>query len=163
MATPANRTGSSSPPQRSALIAFVVAMCLFFGAGFFGVWLAGQVAPASLVAPMIGLLTLPLAFIIGMHFWLGVALFAALWTLCRRLLRAQTLRDGATVAAVPPGAFVFVPVATVVSVLAGGLMVALGSASGALATLAIYGASGLAYGSLCWLSARSGYLPFPAE
>ena len=64
---------------------------------------------------------------------------------------------------IPGGSIVFVPTALVVFGVAGLLMGVFGSSFGVILMVGLYLAVGLAYGTACWLLARSGYLPFPQE
>jgi hypothetical protein len=64
---------------------------------------------------------------------------------------------------IPPGSIAFVPVCVVLVGCAGLLIGVLGSSIGVITTVALYLMLGLAYGTACWLFARSGYLPFPQE
>jgi hypothetical protein len=66
-------------------------------------------------------------------------------------------------AEIPAGSIVFVPVSVAFVGAAGLLIGILGSSLGILATLGLYVLLGFGYGTLCWLAARSGYLPFPIE
>lgn len=144
--------------RRPAALTVPIVMLLFLGSGAAGVWLADSIAPNFILAPMIGLFALPLAFIVGMHAWLGWALIIALVTIARR---GRQLRDGPP--RIPPGAGAFVPVSLLIS-LAAGLALGIASADHSLATvLALYALVGLAYGRLCRRLAETGYLPFPEE
>lgn len=137
----------------------LVLAILFLGGGAAGVGLSELLAPESILAQFVGLFTFAVPFILGMHYWLGLAIVLALWRLARVGWDGMaTMRLKA-----PPGSFVFVPTCTLLVGGAGLLIGILGSSLGIVATLGLYLLAGLAYGTACWLAARSGYLPFLPE
>lgn len=153
------------PTQRPAIVTMPITIALFLGGGIGGVALATYLAPDSIVANFVGLLALPFAFLTGMQFWLGFALFSALVYGVRKLA-GRVDESSSSVAGdrgVPPGSYSFLLTSLVVSVGAGVVMAIVATRLGFLATLLIYLLVGLAYGVTCWLLARSGYLPFPEE
>jgi hypothetical protein len=52
----------------------LVLVLLFLGGGSFGVWLAGRLAPESILAQFVGLFSFSLPFAIGLQSWLGAAI-----------------------------------------------------------------------------------------
>lgn len=57
-----------------AIIAFLVMTAVFFGGAISGLLLALTLSPQFPFAVWLGLCSLPLAFIIGAHLWLGLAM-----------------------------------------------------------------------------------------
>ena len=137
---------------------FVLAV-LFLGGGLLGVGLSQWLAPDSILAQFVGLFTFPLPFVVGLQSWLGLAIGLALW---RTALHGPMTPDERRTA-IPAGSFVFVPASVTLIGCAGFLVGILGSSLGILATLGLYVLAGLGYGTICWLCARSGYLPFLPE
>ena len=135
----------------------LVLATLFLGGGLLGVALSQWLAPESILAQFVGLFSFSAPFIVGLQWWLGLALGIALWrTAWHGPMTPEERRT-----AIPAGSFVFVPVSVTLAAVAGVLIGILGSSLGFLATLGLYVLLGLGYGTACWLCARSGYLPFP--
>lgn len=138
----------------------LVLVLLFLGGGSFGVWLAGRLAPESILAQFVGLFSFSLPFAIGLQSWLGAAIVVELIRLIgRRGRRLPPEQRSAT----PPGSFVFVPICAGLVTCAGLLIGVFGSSLGVIATTALYMLLGSGYGVACWLFARAGYLPIPQE
>jgi hypothetical protein len=154
-----------TPAQRPAIVTMPITLALFFGGGVGGVALASLLAPDSILANFVGLLALPFAFITGMQFWLGFALFSALIHGVRRLLgRAEAPRESvANARAVPPGAYAFLFTSAAASIGSGFIIGLVSTRTGVFSTLLIYLLVGLVYGVACWLLAGFGFLPFPEE
>ena len=151
---------SVSPPGKPARPTWptiVLLPVLFLGGGAAGVGLSQLLAPQSFVAQFVGLFSFPVAFVAGLHLWLGFAIAIALW---RTLTRGPRKADGVEI---PGGSIVFVPACVVIIGCAGLLIGIFGSSLGIIATTGLYLLLGLGYGIACWLTARSGYLPFPQE
>lgn len=143
----------------SVWLQVLVLTVLFLGGGLAGASLSNLLAPESILAQFVGLFTFAFPFILGMHYWLGLAIVIALWRLARHGRAGMAkMRVKA-----PPGSIVFVPTCTVLVGVAGLLIGMLGSSLGIVATVGLYLLAGLAYGTACWLAARSGYLPFLPE
>lgn len=138
----------------------LVLVLLFLGGGSFGVWLAGRLAPDSILAQFVGLFSFSLPFAIGLQSWLGAAIIVEVIRLIAR--RGRRLPPEAR-SATPPGSFVFVPTCAGLITCAGLLIGVLGSSLGVIATTALYLLLGIGYGVACWLFARAGYLPIPQE
>jgi hypothetical protein len=144
-------------PVRSGWLQALALTVLFLGGGVAGSGIAQRLAPDSIVAAFVGLFTFAVPFVVGLHLWLGLAIGIALWRLARHGRRG--LSD--TPSPVPPGSAVFVPVCTLLVGGAGLLVGVFGSSLGVVTTVGLYLLLGLGYGTVCWLCARSGYLPFP--
>jgi hypothetical protein len=154
-----SRSSPNDASRRSAWLQVGTLAVLFLGGGAAGVGLSWFLAPDSVVAQFVGLFTFPLPFVIGLQAWLGLAIGVAMW---RTAVRGPATPADAR-SETPAGSIVFVPV-SVAFVGAVGLVIGmLGSSLGILATFGLYVLLGLSYGTLCWLAARSGYLPFPME
>jgi hypothetical protein len=151
-----NETTERGPSVWLQVLALIV---LFLGGGIAGSGLTQWLAPDSILAAFFGLFAFPLAFMLGMQSWVGLAIGIALWRTATRgpLTPAQRRTE------VPAGSFVFVPIAVTMVGGAGLLIGLLGSSLGVLATFGLYVLLGLGYGTACWLCARSGYLPWPTE
>lgn len=134
---------------------------LFFGGGYLGGQLSSVLAPDSGLAELVSFLTLPAAFVIGMVAWAGGAVLGAV----RRIVQRSTASVKETVlnTAVPPGSFAFVPVALVTGLAAGAVVGAVSQRLGFGWVFCLYGGIGFSYGTVCWMLARTGYLPFPRD
>ena len=140
----------------SAIITFLVMSAVFFGGAVGGFLLADALAPEFRFAAWLGLCSLPLAFILGAHLWLGLALLK----MAGRFLRhAAQGRKQARSDAVPPGSIAFVFTALGISTLTGFLLALAPNRMGFLPTLFIFVLFGALYGVVCHLLARRGYLP----
>jgi hypothetical protein len=163
---PASTSSPTEPVQRSPWITFPLTILLFMGSGIAGTLLAEALAPDSILAGFLGLFTLPLAFLLGMYLWLGLAILAAIGRLFRWLLgRRRGLQSDRSVlpSQIPPGSFAFVPASVVLSGFSGFFIALVSTTLGFLATLGLYVGVGLVYGLACWLLARTGYLPHLEE
>lgn len=138
------------------IIAFFVMTAVFFGSAVGGFLLANALAPQFPLSAWLGLCSLPLAFILGAHLWLGLALLK----LIARFLRnpAQGRKNFQSNDA-PPGSIAFVFAALSVSTLTGFLLALAPNRMGFLPTLFSFIVVGALYGILCHLLARRGYLP----
>ena len=152
-------SGSNLAPRRPIWHQVGVLALLFLGGGAAGVGLSQHLAADSILAQFVGLFTFSLPFVIGLKAWLGLAIGVALW---RTAVRGPATPAEAR-AETPAGSIVFVPVSVALVGAAGLVVGVLGSSLGILATLGLYVLLGVGYGTLCWLAARSGYLPFPTE
>jgi hypothetical protein len=132
---------------------------LFLGGGAAGVGLSRYLTASSIVAQFVGLFAFPMAFVIGLQAWLGLAIGHALW----RTAVHGPARPGEARTEIPGGSIVFVPVSVAIVGFAGLVIGLVGSSLGILATLGLYVLLGFGYGLVCWLAARAGYLPFPSE
>ena len=110
----------SSP---SPVLGAFVSLGVFLGSGALGGWLGGQMAPGSTVATLVGLLMLPIAFMVGMQVWLGAAMIAWLFGwLFPKKMRPQSAPPGEGTGATREtrgGAFVFVVVYPLFTIPAG--------------------------------------------
>jgi hypothetical protein len=151
--------------QRSAVITIPVTMALFFGGGAGGVGLASAVAPNSIIASFLGLLSLPFAFIAGMHLWLGMAILTLLVQLPKRLLSQTATQDSqrGKHEFIPPGSVAFAFTSLVTCSVSGLVIAAVATRLGFISTWALYVAVGVVYGTTCWILARTGFLPFPED
>lgn len=139
-----------------AIIAFLVMTAVFFGGAISGLLLALTLSPQFPFAVWLGLCSLPLAFIIGAHLWLGLAL---LKMTARFLRNPDQEGDHAQSSAVPPGSIVFVFTAPGISALAGFILAIAPNRMGFAPTLFAFLLLGAVYGIVCHLLARNGYLP----
>jgi hypothetical protein len=151
---------SARPASRPVKWQIVVLVGLFLGGGSFGVWLAGRLAPESILAQFVGLFSFSLPFAIGLQSWLGAAIVVEVIRLIRRRGRRLPPEQRS---ATPPGSFVFVPTCAGLITCAGLLIGVFGSSLGVIATTGLYLLLGFGYGVVCWLFARAGYLPIPQE
>lgn len=145
------------PPS---LVTFLVTAGFFFGGAAIGTALAYWCAPNSAILAIVSFLTFPLAMFLGFPAWLGSAfvtfLFQGIWQ--RRNAQQRNFAK-----LVPPGSWVFVPVAIAVFIpaaLTAGFTAERMSFMGAAI---LYLVMGTAYGIGMWHSAKSGRLPFPEE
>ncbi len=141
--------------RRSALMTFPIMVSVFTGGGILGFVLTAALTETGSIARLLGLCSLPLAFILGAKLWLGYALVRLLVHLLRRGGWPRFTQSGA----IPPGsaAFVFTSVA-MSSIL--GIVVALApSRLGSLPTLTLFVGLGAGYGILCHRLASNGFLP----
>lgn len=148
--------------RRPAIITFPVMIAVFFGGAIMGFLSASILAPEFPFAVWLGLCSLPLAFLIGAHLWLGLALLRTLTRLLSnpgqgRKHRATPLPAQSD--AVPPGAVVFVFTSLGISALAGFVIAIAPNRMGFLPTLLAFLLPGGLYGIGCYLLARNGYLP----
>jgi len=92
--------------QRSPVFTVPVVLGLFFGGGYGGIELARTLAPDSVLAPFIGLFTLPGAFFIGIVAWAGATFIGALRLRLKggREKRPSLKQPEASKPAVPPPA-----------------------------------------------------------
>lgn len=153
------------PAQRAASITIPITLLLFFGGGAAGLALAKAIAPQSAVGVVAGFLMLPAAFIAGFYTWLGIALFDALIKFLRRG-RPRAAPSAATgppahALAVPPGSMGFLFTSLLISLMVGLVLAFLSTRMASSMALAAVVVAGAGYGVLCWMLARSGYLPFP--
>jgi len=134
---------------------------LFFGGGFLGEQVSRVLAPGSRLAEFVSFLAFPTAFLIGFVVWAGASIPGAI----RRLVMRSALSVNKTGvnAAIPSGSFAFVPTAFVSGLAAGAVVGTLSPDLGFAWVLCLYAGLGLGYGVICWLLARTGYLPFPRE
>lgn len=139
-----------------AIIAFPVMTAVFFGGAIAGLLLALTLSPQFPFAVWLGLCSLPLAFIIGAHLWLGLAM---LKMTARFLRNPDHGGDHAQSSAVPPGSIVFVFTAPGISALAGFILAIAPNRMGFAPTLLAFLLLGVVYGIVCHLLARNGYLP----
>lgn len=142
-----------------AAVVLVLGLALVGGAGA-GLALARWAAPGVPLAAFVSFVLLPAALVVGFHTWLGAAILVLLSRLLRRGGERRA-RGAPGSLLVPPGAWTFVPVATLIGA-AGGAVVGLAFAQvGFLRSLAAYTVAGAGYGTLLWRCALRGYLPFP--
>jgi hypothetical protein len=154
-------------PKRPLWITIPLIMLLFLGGAVLGMELAERLAPDSWVAAFVGLFMLPLAFMLGMQFWLGLALLGAIGYGLRYLVQraagsTASLRESVPTM-IPPGSVAFFPIASLSGALGGLITGLVASEAGFFAVLSTYTAVGVGYGLICWQLARNGWLPFPEE
>jgi hypothetical protein len=145
---------------------------LFMGGPAVGLVLSQALAPGSAFASFVSFAMLPLAFVVGMHLWIGVALLKGLAWLVRRLVQwitrrhrrpEEDVRPSGAEPKVIPGSFVFVPVSAGMAGLTG-VCAGLVSRAGFIPTVSAYLTVGMLYGVATWLLARAGYVdPFDLE
>jgi hypothetical protein len=145
---------------RSKLRSFLVTFGFFFGGAALGAALGNWCAPNSALVSISSFFVFPLAMFLGFPAWLGSAFLTLLfnWNSRRKRDDAKDIN-----ACIPPGSWVFVPVALGV-VMPAGLIA--GFASERLSffgTVGLYLAIAVAYGIGMWRSAKTGLLPFPEE
>lgn len=141
-----------------------VTLALFAGGGAAGAALAKALAPGSVVGAFFGLFMLPAAFIGGFYAWLGLALLDAIGSFVRRggrRIPRDTAKTPVAARAIPRGSIGFVFVSLAVSIMTGFALAFLATESKFLTAWSLLVAAGTGYGVLCWLLARSGFLPFP--
>ena len=150
----------------------LMALVIFGGAGF-GFLMAYLLAPESDLAAFVGMFMLPLAFFIGLKSWHGVAMAV----MSKRLMGAavktvvggQNFSDAVAEQTAdldmraPPGTYVFLPIAIIITVPCAVVFAFTAESVGAMAAFGIVAAVGVGYGVLLRWLARSGRLPFPDE
>jgi hypothetical protein len=148
--------------RRPAIITFPVMTAIVFGGAIAGLLFATMLAPELPFAAWLGLCSLPLAFIIGAHLWLGFAMLRMLAHCLRASGQASKHRPKPTVtqsSAIPPGSVAFVFTSLGISTLTGFILAIAPNRMGFLPTLLAFLLLGAIYGSACYLLARNGYLP----
>jgi hypothetical protein len=153
----------TSSTLRSAWKTVPTTFALFLGGGIVGAEMAHRLAPGSMFASFLSLMTLPLAFAAGMYKWLGFSVVAAVLEWFDRLAHVAFFRNAPRPAgneAVPPGTIAFIP-AALAATGGCGVIVGMVSSSSFISTIGIYLVIGLIYGVLCWSLARKGFIPFP--
>ena len=148
-----------TPARRPVWVQVLVLAVLFLGGGAAGVELSRRLAAQSFLAQFVGLFSFAVAFVAGLHAWLGLAIGVGLWRLAAR----RPVSGRAAESRIPGGSIAFVPVCVAMVGFAGLLIGIAGSSLGVIATVGLYLILGLTYGIACWLCATSGYLPFPQE
>ena len=159
----ANIHRMTSATLRSAWKTVPTTFSLFLGGGIVGAELAHRLAPGSMFASFLSLMTLPLAFAAGMYKWLGFAVVSAVLEWFDRLARAAFFTNAPRQTgseAVPPGTIAFIPAALAATGGCGVIVGMVGSTS-FFDAIGIYLVVGLIYGVLCWSLARKGFIPFP--
>ena len=162
---------SSGPPgeaptsvaarEPSALALGASLIVLFLGGAAIGVTLADTFAPDSFIADVVSFFALPVAFVLGMQVWMGVALFRAIVVFIGRRHRPRSRPRSPR--APLPGSLVFLPISSAAGAIAGMIVGLLSTAySGWLAWL-VYWTVGTAHGFTAWRLARAGYLMPPEE
>ena len=152
--------------QRPGSITVPVVLVLFLGGGAVGTALANALAPGSIVAAFFGFFMLPAAFIGGFYAWIGLALLNAIGHLIRRWRGREAAAapiPRAHEKVVPPGSIAFLLTSLVSTTMAGFVIGFLSSEWSLMSAWALIVGVGAGYGVLCWLLARSGFLPFPDE
>jgi hypothetical protein len=149
------------PDRPSTILSFFVTLFLFLGGGAAGAGLAHWCAPNSGLAAGLGFLMLPLSMFCGFWAWLGAALISGLWSLLRRGCRANPRRTG--LHALPRGTFAFLPTTLLIVLPVAVVTGFVSERFSFVSTVAIYLATGAAYGTAMWRAAKSGLLPFPED
>jgi len=143
--------------RKSTLTSFVLSGSLFLGGALGGVALTAALAPGSALSMLIGLCTLPFAFLTGMGLWLVMALPSDIKGSFGR--QGSGINPGAQSPA-RPGAIALLFTALGSSAIAG---LALAFLSGWPAIVFLMILAGLVYGVTCWLLARAGWLAYPGR
>ncbi|MBK9580177.1 MAG: hypothetical protein IPK50_14520 [Fibrobacterota bacterium] len=155
---------NSSP---SPLTGAFVSLCVFLGSGAFGGWFGTQMAPESTVATLVGLLMLPIAFMVGMQVWLGAAMIAWLFGwLFPKKTRPRSAPPGEGAGATREtrsGALVFAVVFPLFTIPAGMLTGWLSNEHSFLTVLALYTGLGMVFGAMVWQLAKHGYIEILEE
>jgi hypothetical protein len=140
-----------------ALIAAL--LVLFPGSAALGVTLAEWLAPGSWIAQIAGFFALPLAFVLGLQMWIGVAIFGAVVRLLVSRSRPPRISDRDRI--VLPGSFVFFPLSSGAGLLAGVITAIVPSASSAILAIAVFWLTGTLHGFVAWRLAKRGVLVPP--
>jgi hypothetical protein len=151
--------------KKSGWITFPMTILLFFGGGWAGAMITDSVAPDGVISALIGFMMLPLAFITGYYFWIGLAFLSLLIYWIRRLFGSKKHDDAMLqrLSEIPPGSYVFLINSVIISGICGTIIALASSDEPFLYTTGLYLATGTLYGLLCWTFARTGLLPFPEE
>ncbi len=151
-------------PERSAIFSFITLLAGFLSGPLIGAWFGQTLAPDSELSQIATLLVFPAVFVIGMMFWLGLAVATVVIGGIVGLFRGRMPWSGPRVGAgrveVPPGYWVF-PVLAVVLAGGAGVVQALLTETALLTALGAHLVVGGGYGGALWLAAHLGYLPFP--
>jgi hypothetical protein len=145
---------ASTPRPLSIACAF---FGLFIGGALVGLGLARLLAPGSWWADALSGFALPLAFVLSLQAWFGLALLSLIPRLVRRLLGRDPWGSAPPLPPIP-GAAAFVPISSAIGLVVG---IAVGwlSATHALWLVAsVYWLVGTFYGLLAWRLARAGLL-----
>jgi hypothetical protein len=145
---------------RSKHLSFLVTCGLFFGGAALGAGLGTWCAPNSAIASISSFLVFPLAMFLGFPAWLGNAFVSLFFNWMSRGKRPEA-RD--VRGYIPPGSWIFVPVALGVILPAGLITGFVSERTSFLGTVVLYLAIAASYGIGMWRSAASGLLPFPEE
>jgi len=150
-------------PERPVLATFGVMVVALFSGPFLGLVLGRQVAADSDLAQAVTVLAFPIAFFLGLLFWMGLGIVKMVFTAIRILLGGRLPASADTDKSetlVPPGYGSFV-VVSIIATAGAGLVTAMASEATAAVTLPVYVLAGAGYGGALWWLAHSGYLPFP--
>ena len=159
-------------PVRTAVGLFALLAALLFGGMAVGLAIATTLGGGSVGAILVGFVYLPICLGVGMTAWRGIVLAWLASGLVRAAARSggdeERLRDATREHHVGiregglPGTWVFVPIASAVSLVAALAMLLLSDGNrlgSAAATLVV----GIAYGVLLRRLATGGWLPVPEE
>lgn len=142
--------------ERPGPFAMILAIVgLFLGSGGVGLWLAATLAPGSFVAEAVSFFALPVAFVIGLQLWYGLAIVGAIGKLIGMALRGsppqRALRP-------PPltGTFIFLPVSSTMGAVAGVIVGLLSPTQPVWMVAMTYWLTGTLHGFLGWRLARAG-------
>ena len=153
--------------ERPIALQVVTLVATFVGGLALGNFLPQWLVPGSETAIIITFLLPPLAMILGLQSWLGLAILAAVVRLIgaavRRGFPPERRVGSGNAAVVPPGSFVFVPISTAILGFGGIFCGILPASEGFFAVVAGYLMAGASYGTLLWIVAREGYLPLPDD
>lgn len=151
--------------KKSGWITFPITILLFFGGGWAGALLTDTVAPEGVFSALAGFMMLPLAFITGYYFWIGLAFLSLFIYWIRRLFGSKKHNDAMLkqLAEIPPGSYAFLINSIVITGVIGTAIALTSSSEPFLYTIGFYMLTGTIYGFLCWTSAKTGLLPFPEE
>lgn len=150
-----NPPSDSASPSHPFWLQVIALVITFLGGGLGGVVLAIHLAPETPFVAVIGMFSFAFPFLVGMQLWLGFAIFITVWRFVRRASEPSAGNQ------IPSGSIVFLPTSVVLVTFAG-MFVGIWSETGFLSTVMLYALLGSLYGTVCWLLARSGFLPFPS-
>jgi hypothetical protein len=142
-----------------ALALIAALLVLFPGSAALGVTLADWLAPGSWIAQIAGFFALPLAFVLGLQMWIGVAIFGAVVRLL--VSRSHPPRTSAGDRVVLPGSFVFLPLSSIAGLLAGVITAIVPAASSAILAMGVFWLTGTLHGLVAWQLAKRGVLVPP--
>jgi hypothetical protein len=156
------------------LFLFALLATLLFGGMEVGLLLAEYLAPDSLVGQFVGFFMLPLSLGVGMTVWYWTAFGAFLLRILPPLRRKRPITEAdfretfrgvisGMAKQVPPGCFLFVPVSTGISLLAGVAIGLIPSSAGLLRCIALTTLAGFVYGIMLWQLTKRGVIPIPED
>lgn len=131
----------------------MVTITLLVGGALVGEKLTQYVVPGHEMLQLVGLMMLPLALVIGLHCWLGLAFAREIWR------GAKGSSTSAFTWHRPSGVAILLPFSLVVCAIVGGVASTFSPFSAAYVVY-LYLTVGAVYGGLAWILGHYGYFDF---